>query len=138
MPDRLLIDTNIAVYFATGHELAARYRPHLEGNVLALSFATAAELLYTARRAKNPTRSITYLRERLPHYAVLFPDLETCDIWARITADCARRGRPKQDNDLWIAATALRHTLPLVTHNRRDFDDVPGLTVISEAGVRPR
>jgi tRNA(fMet)-specific endonuclease VapC len=31
--------------------------------------------------------------------------------------------------DLLIAATALVHNLTLVTHNIRDFANVPGLTV---------
>jgi predicted nucleic acid-binding protein len=129
----VVVDTNIAIYLATGHTLAATYRPHLEGNVLALSFATVGELYYTARRAKARTRTIAYWQERLRHYAVLFPDLETCEVWARITAECMGRGRPRQDNDLWIAATAVRHGLTLVTHNRRDFSDIPDLTVVSEA-----
>ena len=133
MPGQVLVDTNIAIYFATNKSLVAAYRPHLEGNVLALSFASAGELLLTARKARNAAQTLQYWRERLPYYVVLFPDLEMCDIWARIAADSHRRGRPRQDNDLWIAATALRYDLPLITHNRRDFEDIPGLAVISEA-----
>ncbi len=135
MPGRVLVDTNIAIYLATNKPVIASYQVHLQGNVLALSFASAAELLLTARRASNPSRTLEYWRGKLPYYVVLFPDLEMCDIWASITADSYRRGRPKQDNDLWIAATALRHDLPLVTHNRKDFDDIPGLTVISEVQI---
>jgi len=104
--------------------------------VLALSFATVGELYYTARRAKSRARAVAYWKDRLRYYSVLFPDLETCEVWARITAECMGRGRPRQDNDLWIAATALRHEIPLVTHNRRDFEDIPGLTLISEAPAR--
>jgi tRNA(fMet)-specific endonuclease VapC len=133
VPGRVLIDTNVAIYLAANKPVVVSYRPHLQGNVLALSFASAAELLLTARKAPRPTATLEYWREKLPYYVILFPDLETCDIWAEITADCHRRGRPRQDNDLWVAATALRYDLPLVTHNRRDFEDIPGLTVISEA-----
>lgn len=136
MPGRVLVDTNIAIYLATNRPIVASYQRHLRGNVLALSFASTAELLLTARRATRPEQTLEYWRERLPYYVVLFPDLEMCDLWARITADCYRRGRPRQDNDLWIAATALRYELPLVTHNRRDFEDIPSLTVISEAPIQ--
>ena len=34
-------------------------------------------------------------------------------------------------NDLWIAATALAHDMPLVTRDRRHFARVPGLSVRS-------
>jgi predicted nucleic acid-binding protein len=34
-------------------------------------------------------------------------------------------------NDLWIAATALAHKLPVVTRNERHFRRVPGLDVVS-------
>ena len=33
-------------------------------------------------------------------------------------------------NDLWIAATALAFDKPLVTRNTREFQRVPGLTVL--------
>ena len=74
MPDRVLLDTNVAIYLASEHSLAARYRFRIEGRTQVLS-----------------------------------------------------------DNDLWIAATALQHEVPVVTHNLRDFVDIPGLVVISEA-----
>jgi tRNA(fMet)-specific endonuclease VapC len=38
-------------------------------------------------------------------------------------------GKPAPEMDLLIAATALVHNLTLVTHNVRDFANVPGLTV---------
>jgi predicted nucleic acid-binding protein len=37
-------------------------------------------------------------------------------------------------NDLWIAATALAHELPVVTRNAAHFGRVPGLEVLSYAG----
>jgi tRNA(fMet)-specific endonuclease VapC len=42
------------------------------------------------------------------------------------------KGRPVDPSDAWIAATAIRYNLPLVTHNRRHFDGITGLQVISE------
>jgi tRNA(fMet)-specific endonuclease VapC len=129
---RVLIDTNIAVFLAQGREYAERYRRHLEGRITALSFASAAELLLTARRSTSPDRMLAYWREKLPYYVVLFPDLETCDIWARVVAFLRAKGTPRQDNDMWIAATALRHNLPLITHNPRDFADIEGLQTITE------
>jgi hypothetical protein len=39
------------------------------------------------------------------------------------------------DNDMWIAASAVRHNVPLVSHNRDHFEGIPGLVLISEAPV---
>jgi predicted nucleic acid-binding protein len=36
------------------------------------------------------------------------------------------------EGDAWIAATALVFDIPLVTHNRRHFDFIENLTLISE------
>lgn len=40
-----------------------------------------------------------------------------------------KNGRLIGANDLWIAATALAHDMPLVTANHKDFVRVPGLDV---------
>lgn len=36
-------------------------------------------------------------------------------------------------NDLWIAATAVAHAMPIVTRNRAHFSRVPGVEVIAYA-----
>jgi tRNA(fMet)-specific endonuclease VapC len=132
VPDSVLLDTNVAIYLATEHSLAARYRALIEGRKQVLSFATAAELMYTGFRAREPKRVAQFWRAWFPSNLVLFPDLQMCDIWAQISAHCHRRGRPREHNDLWIAATALRYELPVITHNVRDFSDIPNLSVVSD------
>jgi len=61
-------------------------------------------------------------------------DYAVCETYGRIKAELPK-GRTISDNDLWIAACAIRHSIPLVTHNRRHFDDVKGLIIISEQKV---
>jgi len=129
--ERRLIDTNIAIYVAQGHSLARRYTPELEGYVLAMSFATVGELFLTARKSRNPAETEAYWRQVLPNYVVLYPDFQLCEIWADIVAAAKARGEPMQDNDAWIAATAIRYNVPLVTHNTRHFTGVSGLTLIT-------
>jgi len=48
---------------------------------------------------------------------------------SRIARLLVRTGRTIGDNDVWIAATALAHGLPLVSRNARHFARVPGLTI---------
>jgi predicted nucleic acid-binding protein len=48
---------------------------------------------------------------------------------ARISRHLVRRGLHIGDNDIWIAATALAHGLPLVTRNARHFGRIAGLAL---------
>jgi tRNA(fMet)-specific endonuclease VapC len=43
----------------------------------------------------------------------------------------AGRGQLIGSNDLWIAATALAHELPLATGNMQEFERVQGLAVVA-------
>ena len=52
-------------------------------------------------------------------------------MWAEVTVAAQERGRRIECADAWVAATALRHDVPLVTHNRADYLGVSGLTLIS-------
>jgi len=58
--------------------------------------------------------------DRVP---VLPYDPEVAKIWGRLIAAAEKRGRPRPINDTWIAACCLAFELPLVTLNRRDFED---------------
>src|SRR5437879_1444633 len=49
------------------------------------------------------------------------------------------RGRPRPQNDMWIAACCIRHGLPLVTLNTKDFADFSrydGLVLLSNSDDR--
>lgn len=62
---------------------------------------------------------------------VLLPvDEATALTYGRVTRNLRRRGALIGTNDLWIAATSLRHGLPLVTANEAEFGRVDGLEVV--------
>ena len=45
-------------------------------------------------------------------------------------AESRRKGRPMEAPDAWIAATAMRWDMALMTADHRDFDHLAGLTLI--------
>ena len=55
---------------------------------------------------------------------------ETTWRYGVIYRDLSRRGELIGTNDLWIAATALAHQLPLATGNTNQFKRVPALNVV--------
>lgn len=48
------------------------------------------------------------------------------------SASALTLGLPMSPQDAWVAATALRYNLPLVTHDPDDFQQIAGLIVITE------
>src|SRR5438128_4320751 len=100
-----LLDTNIVSYLFNGHTLAARYRPHLVGQTLAVCFMTVAELYEGAYRAGWGPRRLSRLESLLRTFVVVPFDMTLCQQWATIRAQ--RRRQPVGVADAWIAATAL-------------------------------
>ncbi len=66
------------------------------------------------------------LERRIRRFAVLVVDDLTVTAWAELRAVAEAKGLPKQIADLWIAATAKRHDLPLLT---RDTGFYEGLDI---------
>lgn len=55
-------------------------------------------------------------------------DLETAEIFAELKGYCTVSGKPRGINDLWIAATAIRHHAVLVSSDSRaQFQGLPNL-----------
>ncbi len=130
----IVLDTNVASYLFNNDTRAALYRPHLDDVVINVSFMTIAEMHFGAEYASWGNFRHRRLERFLHDFPVIESTPEICHIWARITAACARQGRRILIADAWSAACALRYDFPLVTHNRKDFEAVPDLRIISEIG----
>ena len=129
----LLLDTNIISFQFRGDTRAALYRPQLAGEVQAIAFVTLAEIYkWPIERNFSPERRAA-LEQHVQSYLVLPFDDALARRWAEMSVQLKRAGRGISDADGWIAATALRHDVALVTHNRKHFEHIPGLKLISFA-----
>jgi tRNA(fMet)-specific endonuclease VapC len=129
----MLLDTNIVGYFFRNDTRARLYERHLTGQQRFISFATVAELYqWTLLRTFSPANKKRLLEHIDTHVVISFDD-QLAWTWARIKAASVQTGKSISPNDAWIAATAIRHNLPLITHNRRHFEGISGLLLISEA-----
>lgn len=100
----------------------------------AISVVTVSELLHGVHRADSDARRVRRQAfvERLLATIQPVPITEQiarlhADVWARLEAG----GNAIGAHDLWIAATALSHGMRLATTNHREFERLPGLTVIA-------
>ncbi len=127
----LLLDTNIVSFQFRRDTRTTLFEGALAGQVQAIAFVTLAELYkWPIERNFSPER-LAALDKLLHSYVVLPFDDALARRWAELSVELKRAGRGISESDAWIAATALRHDLSLVTHNRRHFEAVPGLKIIS-------
>ena len=128
---RIIADTNVVSYLMKGTEIGKRYRPHLAGKIVGIVFVTVAEMYYGAERASWGEKRRRQLEEHLKNFVVLPYNNEIARVYARVVVERERRGRPIDWPDAWIAATAIWHRTPLVTHDG-DFAGIADLQIITE------
>ena len=129
----VLIDTSVFVAIERGGAERLTLDDIRDEDAM-VSAVTASELLHGVHRAESAIRRgrrEAYVEKVLGSMPILPFDLAVARVHARLWADLSRRGETIGAHDLQIAATALLHRLPLLTHNLRDFRRVPDLRVLT-------
>jgi predicted nucleic acid-binding protein len=134
--DAVLLDTDVFSYLMKSKDTRAdAYRPHVKGKTVAVSFITLGELYYGAEKKKWSAKNRQNLEERLKAVVEVPYDAELCRTFGRVKASLPR-GITVATNDLWIASCAIRYSIPLITNNRKHFENIPGLKLISETPAK--
>lgn len=137
----IAIDTDVfSADLVPGSRIAERYAPIITGRPAFISFQTVAELRYGALRRGWGTARMLKLDAKIQRAEVVHTGPELVLICAQLRADCEARGHPlgarEHNADRWIAATALRLDVVLVS-NDTIFREVPGLTLETIAATGP-
>lgn len=123
---KIALDTNRYVDFVAGVQDAVA-AIEAAGEVV-VPFVVLAELHGGFRsgnkRAQNKKSLNAFLGRAGVHAA--YPDENTIDVYADLAADLRRRGRNMPNNDIWIAAICVQHSLHLYTRDAH-FDQLPQL-----------
>lgn len=124
----VLLDTTVVVAYYRGDQaLTPRFA---ESRIMYVPWVVLGELHYGAQRAQRPQQQIANIRDLLTFAAMLFPDQSTTEHFGQIKAELFKLGKPIPDNDLWIAATARQHRLPVATRDAH-FTHVPRLQTLT-------
>jgi len=115
-------------------ELLKRYDIHLRGKSLVLSFATVAELRYGAFKGPWSESRRQAMEEWFSDtVTIVMPDNDLVNVCANLRDTCRKNGHALcdkiHDSDRWIASTAIRYSIPLISDDGI-FRDVPGLTLL--------
>lgn len=121
--NRAIADTSVFVAQEAGRQLGDL------PDQIAVSVITAGELeLGVLRASDQETRAIrlSTLSRVQATYPLLAIDPEVASCFARLASAELGRGRRLRRHDTWIAATALRHGVSVVTQDAdfSSFDDV--------------
>lgn len=128
----LVVDTDIVSYIFKKDTRSELYAPHLVQTPKFISFMSLAELRLWELQCNWGETKREKFEELLSDFGVVQSDEELCRVWAKIKSDARKKGRPIETADAWVAAVALMFDIPLVTHNRKHFENVEGLKIISE------
>ena len=125
----VVLDTSVVVAYLRKKDFAlVQYLETAEN--LYLPVISMGELLYGAYKSNQQEQALRGVKgfAELCHF--LLPTTFTADLYGQVKAGLARRGTQIPQNDIWIAALALEHKLPLATRDAH-FTNIAGLTTLN-------
>jgi tRNA(fMet)-specific endonuclease VapC len=128
MAGRFLLDTNIVIALFAGE--AAVLHEFSNADEVFLSSVVLGELYYGARKSARTAQNVARVDAFAASNVVLTCDVDTAQQYGVIKESLRTKGKLIPENDIWIAATALQHGLPLTTRDAH-FHEVDGLTVVN-------
>ena len=128
---RYLVDTDWVIHSLHGVDRVIRSLEELTPEGVGISIVSVAELYQGVFYSTDPAGNETILQEFIQGYEVIQLDDDICRIFARERGRLKEAGTPIGDLDLLIGSTALRHGVTLLTNNRRHFERLSGLNILS-------
>jgi predicted nucleic acid-binding protein len=126
-----LLDTDWVIEYLAGREPVASRVLDLTLTRTAVSAATVAELYEGAFGGREPDLALAALATFLDRISVVPFSIDVAREVGRERGRLRREGRSIGDFDLVIGCTARHLGIPVCTNNRRHFERIAGLEVIS-------
>jgi len=126
MSGRYVLDTNIVIALFAND---AAVREHLaQTDEVFVPSVVIGELCYGAQKSERSRENLARIDEFAVSNQVLGCDTDTARRYGQVKHALRLRGRPIPENDIWIAAIALQHSLTLVTRDAH-LNEVEGLSL---------
>jgi tRNA(fMet)-specific endonuclease VapC len=126
-----LIDTDVTIDGLNNRRASIELLSQLANDGLAISVLSLGELYDGAYIHPDLATYFFKIHEFIEAYRILGVSEDTMRIFARERARLRRQGLPIPDFGLVIAATAISRQLTLVSRNRRHFERIEGLNLLT-------
>jgi tRNA(fMet)-specific endonuclease VapC len=124
----VILDTNALSAVAEGNLNVREKIADADGPYLPV--IVIGEYRFGLLSSRERSRRLPWLQELLRHWTVLDVTRDTAVEYSELRQWIATHSRPIPVNDVWIAALARQHGLPVLT-NDTDFTGIPGVEVVS-------
>lgn len=126
MNGRFVLDSNIVTaFFAHDTNVVNAIK---DASKLFVSLVAVGELYYGATISERAQKNTACIDDLISDIAVVCGDIETARLFGTTKARLQQNGTPIPDNDIWIAAVALQHSLKLVSRDAH-FTHVENLSL---------
>mgnify|MGYP001135822493 CR=1 FL=1 len=123
----LAIDTSAAISLFRGHRKTLEY--FNGASEIWMPVTVLGELYCGLRKCDNPEKERLRIGDLRKRCLVVDVDEGTSIRYAQVYSDMERKGEMVPINDIWIAAFAMRHAMPLLADDGH-FRGVDGLDLI--------
>jgi tRNA(fMet)-specific endonuclease VapC len=122
-----LLDTDIIIYSLKAHKMVRRNLQRHLHDPIKISAATLMELYYGAYKSKQVANNLAKIKTIESALEIIPVNREMVEIFGVLKSDLEKVGKPLDDFDLILAATAMSHNLTLITNNEKHFGRIHGL-----------
>lgn len=127
---KYLLDTNIVSYWMRGDKGLIDKLSNKRPCDMALSVITYAEILYGIGKSNIKKKERMGKLDLICEQLEILPfNNEAAQYYAEIRISLEKKGGIISERDLQIASIAKSEKLVMVTHNYKEFQRVPGLTI---------
>jgi len=109
------LDTNVVVALLNGDPKIISWLASFP--TLCIPIPVVGELLFGAMNSTRAAENLTRVHKLLGSSRALDMTVQTANLYAEVRLGLKRKARPIPENDIWIAATAIEHGLPLATRD---------------------
>lgn len=129
---KYFLDTDTCIHFLRGTHISIKEKiQSIPANKIKIPALVSAELIFGALKSKIPQTNIKKVELFMDPLEITPFDQDCGYVYAALRQDLEKKGKIIGPHDMLIAATVIRNSGILITHNTKEFKRIPNLNVES-------